>query len=58
MDNTTEVNNEDQIFNKLIEDLGITEISADTLKSARLGSGLLDQLNSIIEEPSEKNEIH
>ncbi len=58
MDKTTEINNEDQIFNKLIEDLGITEISAETLKGARLGYGLLDQINSIIEEPSEKKEIH
>lgn len=57
MDNTTEIN-EDSIFNKLVEDLGITEVSAETLKNAKLGYGLIDQINSFIEEPSEKKEIH
>lgn len=57
MDNITE-SNEDTIFNKLIDDLGITEISAETLKNSKLGYGLLDQLNSIIDEPTEKKEIH
>jgi hypothetical protein len=57
MDNISE-SNEDIIFNKLIDDLGITEISADTLKNAKLGYGLIDQINSLIDEPSEKKEIH
>lgn len=57
MDKTTEIN-EDSIFNKLVEDLGITEVSAETLKNAKLGYGLIDQINSFIEEPSEKKEIH
>lgn len=58
MDTTTETSNEDQIFNKLIDDLGITELSLDTLKGAKLGYGLLDQVNSLIDESVEKKEIH
>jgi hypothetical protein len=51
-------NEQDEIFNKLIEELGITEISADTLKQAKLGHGLIDQVNSIIDGPAVKKEIH
>lgn len=50
--NTTQnmPNNNEPQFQAVLDELGITEISPETLKTAMLGGQLLDEAKSVLDE--------